>query len=196
MNVGVFGGTFDPPHIGHLIVGEHVREALGLGKLIFVPTAIPPHKQDQKITDSHHRLSMLRLATGGNLSLSVSPYEVEKGGVSYTVQTLTEFKQRMQGDSFFLLIGMDNLAEFRTWREPDKILSLATVVVMTRPGLRPGADEFLGDPRVRLVEVPAIGVASTFLRQRVREGKSIRYLVPAEVEEYIVHHRLYVSTPG
>lgn len=196
MNVGVFGGTFDPPHIGHLIVGEHVREALGLGKLIFVPTAIPPHKQDQQITDAHHRLSMLRLAAGDNPSLSVSSYEVEKGGVSYTVQTLTEFKRQMRGDAFYLLIGMDNLADFRTWREPEKILSLATVVVMTRPGVRPGADDFLGDPRVRLVEVPAIGIASTLLRQRVREGKSIRYFVPSDVEKYIVRHGLYRPPNG
>jgi len=192
MNVGVFGGTFDPPHIGHLIVAEHVRDVLGLEKVIFVPTAIPPHKQERTITEAPHRLSMLRLAAAGNSSLEVSSYEVDKGGISYTVETLLEFSRQMPGNSFSLLIGMDNVSEFRGWREPEKILSLATVVVMTRPGFKPRGDTFLGHPRVRVVEVPAIGVASTLLRERVRKGKSIRYLVPDGVERYIADNRLYV----
>ena len=101
------------------------------------------------------------------------------------------FRRRFPGDSFFLLIGMDNLSEFKRWREPERILSLATVVVMTRPGFKPGEAMFLSHPRVRLVEVPAIGIASNVLRERVRNGKSIRYLVQDGVERYIDDHRLY-----
>jgi nicotinate-nucleotide adenylyltransferase len=193
MNIGVFGGTFDPPHIAHLVVAEHVREALCLDRILFVPSATPPHKRGRPITPSLHRLNMLRLAVERNPLFDVLPYEVEKGGVSFTVDTLAELKRPAPGDGLFLLIGMDNYRDFDTWREPERILSMATVVVMTRPGFVLDMGAFAGDKRIIRVEVPAMDVSSTGIRERLRDGASVQSLIPERVAEYIGEHDLYRS---
>jgi nicotinate-nucleotide adenylyltransferase len=193
MNIGVFGGTFDPPHIAHLVVAEHVRKALDLDRILFVPSATPPHKRRRPITPSLHRLNMLRLAVERNPLFDVLPYEVEKGGVSFTVDTLAELKRRAPGDGLFLLIGMDNYRDFDTWREPERILSLATVVVMTRPGIVLDMGAFAGDRRIIRVEVPAMDISSTGIRERLRDGASVQSLIPERVAEYILEHDLYMK---
>ena len=187
MNIGVFGGTFDPPHIAHLVVAEHVREALCLDRILFVPSATPPHKRGRPITPSLHRLNMLRLAVERNPLFDVLPYEVEKGGVSFTVDTLAELKRPAPGDGLFLLIGMDNYRDFDTWREPERILSMATVVVMTRPGFVLDKGAFAGDKRI----IRAMDISSTGIRERLRDGASVQSLIPERVAEYIGEHDLY-----
>jgi nicotinate-nucleotide adenylyltransferase len=179
MKIGVFGGTFDPPHNGHLIVAEYVRHRLGLDKIIFVPSWISPHKQEREVTDASRRLAMLRLAVQGAPGLEVSDVEVRRGGVSYTVDTLTD-----------LLIGADNFIEFGTWHEPDRILSLARLVVMTRPGSPLAAGQVLPPGGIH-VDVPDIAVTATAVRAQVGAGRSIRHLVPERVEKYIRQQNLY-----
>ena len=136
VKIGVFGGTFNPPHTGHLIVAEYVREKISLDKVVFVPSAVPPHKQDLDIVEAHHRLEMLQCAVQGNRYFEVSDIEVRRGGVSFTVDTLVEFKGRSPDDHLYFLIGMDNLRDFDTWKMGEKIVDLAEVVAMTRPGFK------------------------------------------------------------
>ncbi len=192
MKIGIYGGTFDPPHIGHLIVAERVREWLGLEKVIFVPAVIPPHKQQRSdITPAEWRLEMVRRAIAGNPSFDSSDIEIRRGGISFSVDTLKELRMQYPSDTLHLLIGMDNVRDFKTWKDPDMIKRIARVVVMTRPGIIP-------DPEIRVelatmivCEVPEIGISSKEIRNLVEKGCSIRYLVPSSVLEYINEHRLY-----
>lgn len=191
MTLGILGGTFNPPHIGHLIVAEAVRSELALDRILFIPAAIPPHKMNHDIAAPQHRVEMVRRAVEGNPYFAVSEMEVRRGGISFTVDTLRQLQREQPDARLFLLIGMDNLPEFPTWRSPERILELATVVVMTRPGF--AANDVPPDlkGRVRICPVPTIGIASSEIRARVKEGKSIRYLVADPVRDYIHHHNLY-----
>jgi nicotinate-nucleotide adenylyltransferase len=191
MNIGIFGGTFNPPHVGHLIVAERVREELGLGKMIFIPSAVSPHKQHLSIVDPSYRMEMVQLAVHGQQFFESSPIEIERGGVSFTIDTLEQLRQVYPGDTLHMIIGMDNLVEFNTWRSPERIFELANVAVMTRPGFKPNG--ILGEygKRFTLCQVPEIGISSSGIRERVKKGKSIRYLVPKPVESYIYYRRLY-----
>jgi nicotinate-nucleotide adenylyltransferase len=190
MRTGIFGGTFNPPHAGHLIVAEHVRQELGMDRIIFVPAAIPPHKQTLEIVEGSHRLAMVQRAVEGNACFAVSDLEIRRRGVSFTVDTLEEFKRQAPRDELFLLIGMDNLLEFQSWKDPEKIAQLATIVGLTRPGFTVGEAAVVRN--LILCEVPEIAIASSTIRQRIKDGKSIRYLVPPSVEHYINEHRLYL----
>ena len=192
MNIGVFGGTFNPPHTGHLIVAERVREELGLGKILFIPSSVSPHKQHHQSVDPAHRMEMVQLAVLGQNFFESSDIEVSRGGVSYTVETLGQLKRKEPSNTFYLLIGFDNLVEFNTWKSPEQIIELADVVVMTRPGFQ--LQEVPGEfqKRVTLCQVPEIGISSSDIRERVKEGKSIHYLVPKPVESYIYYRKLYV----
>ena len=190
MKTGILGGTFNPPHTGHLIIAEHVRQQLDLDKILFVPTALPPHKQEDEIIGADHRLEMVRHAINGNDHFDVSDIEVVRGGVSFTVDTLNELKNRSPEEVLFLLIGMDNVRDFHTWKDPARILELATVVALTRPGF-PVERGIISERRILLCEVPEIQIASSSIRLEIRKGKSVRYLVPQEVEWYIEKHRLY-----
>jgi nicotinate-nucleotide adenylyltransferase len=193
MKIGVFGGTFDPPHNGHLIVAGYVRYRLGLDRIVFVPSWISPHKQSKNVADPLHRLAMLRAALGEKQEFEVSDIEVRRGGVSYTADTLRSLADTTHAD-LFLLIGADNFAEFWTWHDPEGILSLARLVVMTRPGSVPPMEATLPAGGVR-VAVPEIAVASTEIRSRIGEGRSVRHLLPAGVESYIRSHGLYKEAP-
>lgn len=187
MKLGVFGGTFNPPHNGHLIVLTTVREELGLDRVLLVPCAIPPHKPHESVPDGKDRLAMLSLAIQEDEGLAASAIELKRGGVSYTVDTLEELRHIHPEASLFLIIGMDNVTEFHTWKEPARIRSMATVVAMTRPGY-PAGDAMAG---VRSCPVPMIDISSTMIRERVKQNRSIRYLVPPGVEEYIARRGLY-----
>jgi nicotinate-nucleotide adenylyltransferase len=189
MKVGIFGGTFDPPHMGHLIVAEHVREELGLDRIVFIPCSIPPHKQENDITSGPQRMEMVRLATRGNPAFDVSDVELVRGGVSYTVDTLIDLTKQQPDRKLYFLVGMDNIGDFHTWREPQRILELAMIVVMKRPGYElPGE---MPIPDALVCEVPDVEISSRVIRERVREGKSVRHLVPDAVHSFIVAENLY-----
>jgi nicotinate-nucleotide adenylyltransferase len=191
MKIGVLGGTFNPPHVGHVIVAEQVLEKLGLDKVLFVPAAIPPHKKGLGILDASHRIEMLRCAIRENPHFEISELEIRRGGESYTVDTLRELKAGRPGDTLYLLVGMDLMAEFLSWHEPDQILDLAIVVVLTRPDFDLSKVDPAVQKKITVCEVPEIAVSSSDIRRRVKEGKSIRSLVPAAVESYIEQHQLY-----
>jgi len=193
MKIGVFGGTFDPPHIAHLIIAEFVRQELALDRILFIPAAMPPHKRDQTISAPEHRLAMVRLALKGNPAFEVNDLEIRRKGVSYTVDTLEGLKRQRPGDTLILLIGEDNLIDFGQWKDPQRILTLALVVVMTRPGFT-GSPHLPTGERITVCEVPELAIASRSIRERVRDGKSIRYFVPNEVEVYIRTNRLYTRS--
>ena len=193
MKIGIFGGSFDPPHHGHLIVARHVRESLGLDHILLVPANRSPHKLDRTPAQSHHRLAMVRLAVADDPGFAVSDAEVARGGVSYTVDTLRSIRSEAPDHQLFFLLGSDNSAEFLSWREPEEILRLSTVVLMSRAGFGESAPGPLGDPSALRVDVPLIDIRSRDLRSRIREGASIRYLVPDTVERYILREGLYRS---
>ncbi|HEY9164825.1 MAG TPA: nicotinate-nucleotide adenylyltransferase [Candidatus Kryptonia bacterium] len=190
--VGIFGGTFNPPHIAHLLAAESVRDHLRLDTVLFVPAAIPPHKTNELIVSPEHRLKMVRLAIGENPFFEVSDIELRRSGPSYTIDTLHELKRNYPDDSFFLILGIDLLIDFFSWKNPTAILDGCTVVAMNRPGfdLAMVDKDLLG--RVVLVNVPGVDVSSTSIRRRVKSGRSIKYLVPPEVESYIISNSIYV----
>lgn len=192
MKIGILGGTFDPPHVGHLIVAEHVRAELGLDRVYFIPAVIPPHKQRRDdIAPAETRLELLRLAVADNPAFAVSDLEVRRGGISYTVDTLRALRLEHPSDAFYLLVGMDNLSEFGSWKEPDMIQRIARVVVMTRPGFE--ADPEIVDRGRNMIvcAVPQIGISSSDVRQKLGKGRSVRYLVPDRVARYIADEGLY-----
>ena len=204
MNVGVLGGTFDPVHIGHLIVAEEARLKLGLSKVLFVPVGQPWLKQDRSITAAVHRLEMIRLAIADNPYFKLSTLEVERPGPSYTVDTLTILRKQLGSRaSLFFILGRDALAELPLWKEPQKVMRLCRFVVAPRPLLErveSSGSENLKDleraipgllERVIELDMPVIGISSSEIRQRIVRGLPIRYLVPPEVEEYMAKHKVY-----
>ena len=195
MRLGLFGGTFDPIHLGHLILAEQCREACRLDLIWFVVTGAPPHKPGER-TPVTHRLEMARIAVAGHTSFAVSEIEAMSPGPHYSVETLASIRRDQPDAELFFLIGADSLTDLPFWREPARIARLATIVVVNRPGpeeigpaklpdLGPGSQPLLS------VTIPPIGIASTDLRRRLAEGRSIRYMVPRGVEAYIDAHRLY-----
>ena len=204
MRIGVFGGSFDPVHVGHLIAAECAREQARLDRVVFVPAAAPPHKPGRILADGRHRLEMLTLAIGGHDAFSISPVELERGGTSYTVDTLETLAKLHPGDALVLLLGPDALAGLPTWREPRRIAALAEIVPVERDALDDlaaatvagGLADLLGTEAVaallaRRVRMPAIGLRATDLRAAVATGQSIRYRTPRAVERYIATHDLY-----
>lgn len=194
MRLGLFGGTFDPIHLGHLILAESCREACGLDRVWFVVAGAPPHKRGER-TAVGHRLEMARIATAGHPAFEVSEVEATGEGPHYSYATLEAIGRERPGDELFFLIGADSLADLPGWRRPERIAELATIVVVNRPGIDPpaGGPPDLGPAArpVARVDVPPIGIASSDLRRRVAEGRSIRYQVPRGVEAYIAENGLY-----
>ncbi len=198
MKVGVLGGTFDPVHIGHLIIAEGVRVELGLDEVLFVPAGQPWLKVDHDITLVVHRIEMVRLAILRNPHFKLSEVEVERSRPSYTIDTILELRNRLgaQVDLFFIL-GCDALAQFPQWKEPKKLIELCKLAIVPRvdlgsPNLKdlersiPGVSD-----RVSYVATPIIDISSSQIRERLARGLSIRYLVPDKVEKYIAKYRLY-----
>jgi nicotinate-nucleotide adenylyltransferase len=186
VRLGIFGGSFDPPHVGHLLTVVDAVERLLLDRLVFVPAAVQPLKAGQAAADARHRLAMVRLLAGDEARFSVDPIEIDREGLSYTVETLAAFAQRYPQAQRFFLVGTDVLASFGQWREPDRVLRLATLVAMRREGdvgpVPAGA--------VR-VETRRVDVSSTEVRERVRAGRTIRGFVPEAVAAYIAAEGLY-----
>jgi nicotinate-nucleotide adenylyltransferase len=197
MRLGLFGGTFDPIHVGHLILAESCREACRLDRVWFVVAGAPPHKAGPR-TAVADRLEMVRIAIAGHPAFEVSELETSRPGPHYSVETLEEVHRRRPDDEIFFLIGADSLVDLPRWRQPERIAALATVVVVSRPStttaqpITPFRPEFGAAARpMQMVEIPLIGIASNDLRRRIAEGRSIRYQVPRGVEAYIHAHRLY-----
>jgi nicotinate-nucleotide adenylyltransferase len=186
VNVGIFGGSFDPVHVGHLVAAEHTGERLGLTQVRFIPARQHPLKTEHHAS-VEDRLAMVAVAIQDNPRLVLDLREVEREGPSYTVDTVRELATEPGGDALFLLMGADAAAELPAWRDAEAIAALSTIVVVTRPGVVPPPHPFVRS----VVEVPGVDVSATDIRDAVRRGRSIRYLVPRPVEEYIISHGLY-----
>lgn len=193
MKVGVFGGAFDPPHVGHLIITEGVRTALDLDRVLFIPYTTGPHRPDGPTVEVRHRLQMLELSTGDNEYFEIDDVELQRGGISYTIDTLRSVARARPGDEIVLIIGSDQLPVFSDWKEWRNILDMAQVAVIERPGfdLDSGPDELTG--RMILVPLPLLLISSTMIRERVSAGLSIQYLVLPEVAGYIEKQKLYLD---
>jgi len=188
--VAIFGGTFDPVHMGHLLMAEEAVERLRLDRLFFLPAGRPAHKRDRSITPVEHRLAMLRLAVRGNPRFAVSRLEADHDRVTYTVESLERFA-KAEGAELYFLMGQDSLDEFRTWREPDRILALARLAVVPRGEMeRPSLDAAVRR-RVVFLKPPRIGIASSEIRRRLGRKRSVRYWIPDPVLAYIKRHGLY-----
>lgn len=204
MRIGIFGGTFDPIHYGHLLLAETCREQCRLDEVWFLPAAVPPHKQGESLTSASQRVEMLELGISGHPAFRVSDIEIERGGLSYTVETLAAINSQMPNAELFFLMGADSLRDFPTWREPQRICELAIPVVVSRRNAP--APEFsrfeqfvsndrLAEIRRHRVEMPIVEFSSTAIRESVHAGRSIRYQTPRAVEIYIHNHKLYQELP-
>ncbi|MCC6627667.1 MAG: nicotinate (nicotinamide) nucleotide adenylyltransferase [Chloroflexi bacterium] len=194
--IGVFGGTFDPPHYGHLILAEEVRHALRLARVLFLPAGQPPHKPDAAISPVADRVAMTRLAIAGNPAFGLDLHDVERAGPSYTADTMEALARRWPAAALWFIMGEDSLADLPTWHEPARIVRAARLAVMTRPGVTvdlAALDRLILGLRGRVDLVPtlAIGIAARDLRQRVAEGRPVRYQTPPAVEDYIRERGLY-----
>ncbi len=197
---GVLGGTFDPIHLGHLIIAEDVRQRLGLEEVLFIPAGHPwlKLKGEKPVSEAEHRLGMLKLAIASNPYFRVSSIEIDRPGLSYSIDTVLELKAKLgAGAEIYFIVGPDAMAEFPQWKEPARLLENCQVVGIGRPGhveadlhildlFVPGASR-----RIKMMDVPQIDISSTDIRNRVAKGLSIRYLVPEAVERYIREHGLY-----
>jgi nicotinate-nucleotide adenylyltransferase len=200
--IGVLGGTFDPIHLGHLIVATEARRKLGLSYVLFVPAGNPwlKLKEEKKISPAEHRLAMVRLAIKGNPHFKASTMELDRPGPSYSIDTVLELKKKLGPEAeIFFIVGPDALAELPKWKEPVRLIEVCQMVAIDRPGyaevnlrtldrLVPGASK-----RIMKLDVPQIDISSTDIRRRVAEGLPIKHLVPESVEKYIKNHRLYLD---
>lgn len=191
MKIGIFGGTFNPPHNGHLAVVKSVQKSVGLDKVLFIPSFISPHKQEGEQSLSSHRLEMLKIALSGEKRYEILEYELRRQKTSYTIDTLQYLLKEYPAAKFFLIIGMDNYLTFHQWKNYQKILEQSTLVVMNRPGYPRQINHIVGTKNVMFVEVPNIDISSSIIRQMVKEGKPIREMVGEKVEEYIRRNNLY-----
>lgn len=190
--IGVFGGTFDPPHHGHLVYAERARVQLELDLVLFVPAGTPPHKRGRRLSPAARRLAMTRRAIAGNPGFAVSTLEVGRAGASYTVDTLRTLRARHARARLFLLMGEDSLRDFPAWREPEAIVALATLVVAPRPaGRSPRRARRPRGGDVVWLEGEPLDISSSGIRAEALAGRPIRYLVPDRVAAYVTRHRLY-----
>ena len=187
--IGVYGGTFDPIHMGHLITAQYILEERKLDKILFIPAFVSPHKTQVYSIDGKHRIEMVKLAIEGYDKFECSDYEIKKGGVSYTIDTLIELKKTYE--NIELIIGYDNLLSFDKWHKPDEIVNMAKLLVLKR---KIGGDinqfnKYFGD--ANFIDSPAIEISSTLIRERLRKNLPIDFLVPEKVKEYIMTNNLY-----
>lgn len=198
LRMGVLGGTFDPIHMGHLIMAETVRSQCKLDQILFIPTGDPPHKQDQRVCAPIHRYVMTELATASNPYFQVSSVEIERPGLSYTIDTIPwlidHYGPKLE---LFYIIGEDAVQHLLTWKDFEQLLALCCFVVVNRPGTTGSLENLLtkfgeDDQKFITAAIPQIAISATEIRERLSRGNSIRYLVPPSVEAYIYKHRLYV----
>ncbi len=190
--IGIMGGTFDPIHYGHLVTAEEVRVKFGLTDVIFVPSGKPPHKVTHKITCAEHRYLMTVLATVTNLFFAVSRIEIERKGPSYAIDTVTQMKKMFGGDTeLFFITGADAFLQMDKWHRANELVKLCRFVAATRPGYPIEKIDSRFSKFIELVEVPALSISSTDIRNRIKENRSIKYLLPEPVEDYIFKNGLY-----
>ena len=205
--IGLFGGTFDPIHLGHLRCAQEVWEAFDLSGVIFILAATPPHKLDRPIISTQHRWNMVKLAVADNPSFDLSDVEIKREGASYSIETISHYHRNLQkGERLFFIIGADAFCEMETWKDYPQLFTLCDFIVISRPhfdplqasvltseGFQKEGDRFLhpSGHSLHLLNVTPIGIASTDIRRAVREGRSLTYLIPKEVEEYIAREGLY-----
>lgn len=197
--VGIMGGTFDPIHIGHLVTAEAVRNEYGLDKVLFIPAANPPHKQEQRVTPAIHRYIMTAMATYSNPYFHVSSIELDRPGPSYTIDTIYELIRRFGDDAaLYFITGADAIQEIPTWDRIEELLGLCQFIAATRPGCLPSVDNIkehfgdLGQKRIHRLTTPELEISSTDIRERIKQGSSIKYIVPESVENYITKEGLYL----
>ncbi len=199
MRIGIYGGAFDPVHYGHLLLAEMCREQCQLDEVWFVPTRRPPHK-DLDLTEGRHRVEMLKFAVAGHRQFQVKTLELDREETSWTVDTLAVVKSQQPESTLFFLMGADSLRDLPTWRQPERIAQLATLVAVNRGTQK--SEEFLKGlapsivPRVRFVTMPGVALSATEIRERIRHRQSVRFMVPRAVEEYIAQHGLYRDEPS
>jgi nicotinate-nucleotide adenylyltransferase len=196
MNIGILGGTFDPPHIGHLIIADQALAQLQLDEVWFMPVGQPPHKVSNHITPIHHRVAMVNLAIADHQGFRLSLVDVERPAPHYSSTALEILATRYPQHNWFFIMGADSLADLPRWHNPKRLIALAMLGVASRPSVRPDLDKLeCALPglraRVRWIDTPLIDIASSDLRQMAHAGSSLRYLVPHPVETYIKQHRLY-----
>jgi nicotinate-nucleotide adenylyltransferase len=196
LRIGVFGGAFNPPHLGHLVCAQEVLLQLELERVLFVPMGQAPHREIEDDPGAEARLEMVELAIAGDDRFVPSRVEIDRDGPSYTADTLELLRAESPDDELFLILGGDQAAALPSWHEPEKVLERATVAAVERVGWSRSAigiklARLRGSERVRHLDMPVIQISSTGIRRRVREGRPIRYLVPSAVEEYIGSHELY-----
>ncbi len=192
MKIGILGGTFDPVHIGHLIIGQEALWQCELDCVLFMVTAQPPHKKAPRVS-AEDRFRMVELATTGVEEFRPSRLEIERGGNSYTVQTLRELHRLYPNAAHFWIVGGDSVLEFRTWEDPEDVIRLANLIVAPRPGFNISQIDPALQGKVVALDIPQIDISSTEIRRRLREGNPVRFLVPKQVEDYIQEHGLYVQ---
>lgn len=189
--LGVFGGSFDPIHLGHVLVADDVRRQLRLDRVLFIPTWRPPHKRGP-LTPYRHRLEMARLATIGEPGFESCAVEQDRPGLSYTVDTLDELRSRYRGSSLYLIVGSDQYRDVSSWQRPDLLTRLARVVVASRPGVeRPALFPGHDPKRVLFRSIIPVGISAAAVRARLAKGRSVRYMLPVRVAQYVRRHRLY-----
>ena len=193
MKTCLFGGTFDPPHFGHLIVAQTIFEAEHFDKIVFVPAHIPPHKMERKISSVSLRLDMLKMATVDNPNFEISDIELKRGGISYSLETIQTYKEQtgLGGEDLYYLIGSDSLKQFQAWQNPKAILEECQLIVAIRPGFRPSDIPNWILAKVQFANIPRIEISSTQIRARWVEDKTIRYMVTQPVWTFINKHHLY-----
>jgi len=191
LKICLFGGTFDPPHIGHLLVAQTVCEAEGFDKVVFIPANKSPSKK--VFTAKENRVDMLELAVEGNPNFEISDLEIRRGGISYTIDTLRAYKEQIskKDDELFYLIGSDSLLDLKNWREPKEIINVCQVLVAIRPGFRPSDIPSWLIHGIQFANIPRFEISSSNIRKRWVENKTIRYMVTLPVWEYINQHNLY-----
>ena len=189
LKLGIFGGSFDPIHLGHLLVAQAAIEELNLDRLFFIPAAQSPFKPENKPAPDAVRLQLLRLALAGKTNCEIDDQEIQRGGISYTVDTLRDYAKRFSGAELFYLIGADNVPKLNEWREPTELVRLAEFVAIPRPGITPPA--FPPTFRGRLLRGFPFGVSSSEIRSRVKAGLTVDHLVPAAVAETICNTKIY-----
>ncbi len=197
--IGIMGGTFDPIHLGHLVIAEFARNLFALDQVIFVPTNLPPHKGCISVANSEHRYNMVQLAIRNNDVFTISRIEVDRKGPSYTIDTLRAIKETDGEAELFFIIGADAVAEIMTWKNVAGVMQICNFLAANRPGYK--EEELLkklnGFPpeyrqRITTFEIPALDLSSTEIRMLVKKGLPIKYLVPEQVEKYIIEHHLYL----
>lgn len=198
MKIGLMGGTFNPIHNGHLIISEHIRDSIGLDKIIFIPSGNPPHKASDDLLRAEIRKDLTLLAILSNPKFSLSTIEIERAGKSYTIDTIRELKKQYSEDELYFIIGADSLFELNLWKDYEELLRITNFIVVDRPGANNSEiDTIIHNLQknygaiIKRVDIPLIEISSTDIRNRIKKGLSIKYLVPDKVEEFIINEGLY-----